>query len=167
MLITNDHGRHTTNFQGHGDGCNGCRQIEFLAIGPGIRTGLISTIPRTTPDIAPTLARLLGAEAQFSSGEIMSEILEPEMFLRGDANMDGVLDLGDVVTNLSVLFGGMPTTCQAALDNNDDNSLDVADPIYLLTYLFQAGQVPSLPYPNCGIDPTGVTLSCTDHLRCE
>ena len=167
MLITNDHGRHTTNFQGHGDGCNGCRQIECLAIGPGIRTGLISTIPRTTPDIAPTLARLLGAEAQFSSGEIMTEILEPGMFLRGDANMDGALDLADVVTNLGVLFQGMPSTCHAALDNNDDNSLDVADPIHLLTHLFQGGPLPSLPYPNCGVDPTGATLGCAGHLRCD
>ena len=167
MLITNDHGRHTDDFVGHGNGCIGCRQIQCLAIGPGIRSGLISTMERTIPDIAPTLARLLGAEAQFSSGEIMTEILEPEMFLRGDANMDGVLDLSDVVTNLGVLFQGMPNTCHAALDNNDDNSLDVADPIYLLTYLFQAGQVPSMPYPNCGIDPTGATLSCVSHLRCD
>ncbi len=167
MLITNDHGRHTTNFQGHGDGCNGCRQIECLAIGPGIRTGLISTIPRTTPDIAPTLARLLGAEAQFSSGEIMTEILEPGMFLRGDANMDGVLDISDVVTDLGVLFGGVTHNCHAALDNNDDNSLDIADPIHLLTHLFQGGPLPSLPHPNCGIDPTGAILGCAGHLRCE
>ena len=37
MIVTNDHGRHTTDFTGHGDSCAGCRRIQLLAIGPDIR----------------------------------------------------------------------------------------------------------------------------------
>ena len=40
MFVTNDHGRHDDQhggFTGHGDGCDGCRHIQFLALGPAIK----------------------------------------------------------------------------------------------------------------------------------
>jgi hypothetical protein len=44
LLVTNDHGRHDDahgGFRGHGDGCDGCRQIMFLALGPRIRPNFV------------------------------------------------------------------------------------------------------------------------------
>ncbi|NQV41215.1 MAG: T9SS type A sorting domain-containing protein [Candidatus Marinimicrobia bacterium] len=75
MLITNDHGRHDYNFQGHGDDCAGCRHIQLLAIGPDIQSGLVSDTPRTIPDIAPTIGALLGFTIEDATGTAMLELL--------------------------------------------------------------------------------------------
>lgn len=74
MLVTNDHGRHDYNFSGHGDDCPGCRTIQLLAVGPDIKEGFVSTIPRTIPDITPTLGALLGFVADDATGAVMTEI---------------------------------------------------------------------------------------------
>lgn len=76
MIVTNDHGRHDDDFRGHGDACEGCRNIQLLAVGPGIRRGHVSTIQRSIPDVAPTIARLLGFETEYADGDVMTEILE-------------------------------------------------------------------------------------------
>lgn len=80
MIVTNDHGRHDDahgGFQGHGDGCPGCRQIMFLAIGPSIRKNYVSTQMRRIPDVAVTAASILGVNMEFATGEVASEIFEP------------------------------------------------------------------------------------------
>ena len=66
--------RHDYDFTGHGDGCVGCRTIQFLAIGPGIKSGHVSTVPRGQEDIAPTVGALLGFPAPYSTGSVMTEI---------------------------------------------------------------------------------------------
>ncbi|MFU8844184.1 MAG: alkaline phosphatase family protein, partial [Bacteroidales bacterium] len=63
MIVTNDHGRHDDQhggFQNHGCGCEGCRRIQFQAVGPGIRKNFISIQPRVLPDMAVTAAHILG-----------------------------------------------------------------------------------------------------------
>jgi len=77
MIVTNDHGRHDYDFTGHGDGCDGCRTIQLLAIGPDIKKGLVSDVPRTIPDIVPTIGELLGFPTERATGTAMIEILEP------------------------------------------------------------------------------------------
>ena len=80
LFITNDHGRHDNQhggFQGHGDNCNGCRHIEFLAVGPSIKENYVSQIARNTPDMAVTAAYLLGVEPEYATGNIMQEIFKP------------------------------------------------------------------------------------------
>ncbi len=76
MIVTNDHGRHTTNFSGHGDSCAGCRTIQLLAVGPDTPAGLVSAVPRTIPDIVPTIGELLGFVADESTGTAMLELLQ-------------------------------------------------------------------------------------------
>jgi len=80
MIVTNDHGRHSDNFggfQGHGCGCEGCRHIQFLALGPRISKNQISNTYRTIPDMAVTAAYIMGVEPTKASGTIMQEIFEP------------------------------------------------------------------------------------------
>ena len=80
LFVTNDHGRHDDQhggFSGHGDDCQGCRHIQFLAIGPEIKKQYVSTHYRRTPDMAVTAAYLLGIQATRASGDIMTEILRP------------------------------------------------------------------------------------------
>ncbi|MDI6809638.1 MAG: alkaline phosphatase family protein [Candidatus Eisenbacteria bacterium] len=50
LFVTGDHGRHDDQhggFKGHGDGCEGCRHLIFLAIGPQIREGFVSAKRRS------------------------------------------------------------------------------------------------------------------------
>ena len=80
LFITNDHGRHDSQhggFQGHGCGCEGCRHIEFIALGPSIKEGFISNQERNIPDMAVTASYLLGVNPEYSTGEVMHEIFKP------------------------------------------------------------------------------------------
>jgi hypothetical protein len=60
MFITNDHGRHTTNFSSHGDDCEGCEHIMLLAIGRNVTPGVENSDLHHQIDIAPTIGDLLG-----------------------------------------------------------------------------------------------------------
>ncbi len=82
MMVTNDHGRHDYNFSGHGDNCMGCRQIQFLAVGPDIHVGLQSGVPRTIPDITPTIGELLGFPTEDATGTSMMELIDPTSNIR-------------------------------------------------------------------------------------
>lgn len=66
LIITNDHGRHSDGIDGgwmeHGDNCEGCQKISFLALGPDIKKGREIKTRYTLVDIAPTVARLLQFE---------------------------------------------------------------------------------------------------------
>lgn len=79
MTVTNDHGRHDDShggFQHHGCGCNGCRHIMFLAVGPGIKMNMTTDVRRTLIDILPTAAEALGGiENPLWQGNVMKEIL--------------------------------------------------------------------------------------------
>ncbi len=81
-------------------------------------------------------------------------------FVRGDSNGDGALGIADAIFALSFLFSGGPSLCHDALDTDDSGALDLADPINLLGYLFSMGPAPTLPFPDCGTDPTADTLDC-------
>ena len=82
------------------------------------------------------------------------------LFIRGDVNSDGELNLVDPVTTLQFLFvsGDMP--CASAADFNDDGNLDLADAVNLLAYQFTGGMSPAAPFPMAGFDPTPDSLGC-------
>jgi len=62
----------------------------------------------------------------------------------GDANADGVIDVGDLVYLINYLFksGPLPKPYQAG-DSNCSGSVDVGDVVYLINYLFKGGLPPS------------------------
>ncbi|RLD55762.1 MAG: hypothetical protein DRJ05_12430 [Bacteroidetes bacterium] len=77
MIVTNDHGRHDDQhggFQHHGCGCDGCRHIELLAIGPDIKKNYVSVYDRYIPDMAVTAAHIVNVDPLKSTGEVMTEI---------------------------------------------------------------------------------------------
>lgn len=64
--------------------------------------------------------------------------------IKGDANMDGLINLSDAVTILNYLFGNAEDA-QILLetsDLNNDRNINISDGIYLLNYLFRAGPPP-------------------------
>jgi len=82
------------------------------------------------------------------------------VFLRGDANGDGKLDISDAVKILRFLFSGDTSDCAEALDANDDGRLDIADAVFLLGYLFSEGPRPPAPFPDAGSVPPVQSLGC-------
>jgi hypothetical protein len=83
-----------------------------------------------------------------------------DLYVRGDANDDGVVTITDVIVGLGYLFLSVSTDCLAAIDANRDWSVNVADPMYLLLYLFPFGPPPPLPFPDCRDFPAIPVLSC-------
>ncbi len=77
LLVTNDHGRHTDDFSGHGCGCDGCRHIMFLAIGPDVRQNYVSDTYRVLPDFAVTASLLLDVDMEYATGSVAQEIFLP------------------------------------------------------------------------------------------
>lgn len=76
-------------------------------------------------------------------------------FVRGDANKDDSVDIGDPVFLLDYIFRGGPVPpCLDSADTNNDTRIDISDPIFLLSYLFTGGPQPSEPYPQAGVDPS-------------
>jgi hypothetical protein len=87
------------------------------------------------------------------------------MFIRGDGNGDGHVDISDVISGLNFLFRGLGTPgCLETVDANDDGGTDIADPIYLLGWLFRGGAAPPEPGgAGCGADPTADDLTCASY----
>jgi len=84
------------------------------------------------------------------------------MFLRGDANGSGNVDIADAIATLAYLFSaGTAPGCLDAADVNDDGVVNLADPVSALAYLFSGGSVPiAPPFPDPGYDPTGDAFAC-------
>lgn len=89
----------------------------------------------------------------------------PEVFIRGDVNMDGQVDIADVIFHLDYTFlsGPLPV-CMDAGDANDDGVSDISDAIFLLYWFFLDGPGPWFPFPNPGEDLTNDNLDCAQGL---
>ena len=68
MFVTNDHGRHTNDFKGHGDDCDGCEHIMLLAIGKNIPEGITISELHYQIDIVGTIGKLLGFSTPYVKG---------------------------------------------------------------------------------------------------
>ena len=72
LIITNDHGRHLdghrTGFKEHGDGCDGCRNIYMLALGPDFYQDKVIEEGYEQLDISVLVAELLKFDMPTSKG---------------------------------------------------------------------------------------------------
>ena len=87
-------------------------------------------------------------------------------FVRADAVADGSLNLLDATEMLFQLFLVDDSVCSDALDANDDGAFNIADPLFLLDYLFSGGSPISDPSGVCGEDPTVDNLTCQEFPGC-
>lgn len=82
-------------------------------------------------------------------------------FRRGFINDDDQLDLADAIYALGVIMGLRPApACLSSVDINDDGTVNLADPISLLVYLFVESDGIPAPFEACGVDPTPDNLPC-------
>jgi hypothetical protein len=83
----------------------------------------------------------MGSSTNF---RIYAGFVYPAVVNCGDANGDGVIDVGDLVFLINYLFksGPIPKPYQAG-DANCSGSVDVGDVVYLINYLFKSGPPPA------------------------
>lgn len=61
----------------------------------------------------------------------------------GDANNDGLVNIGDAVYVVSYVFRGGPVPiCLQEADANADKKINIGDAVYLVNWLFRTGQAP-------------------------
>ena len=87
LFVTADHGRHDDahgGFEGHGCGCDGCRRLMFLALGPGVREGHVVPMDNahTQRDVCEMLGDILRFPTPYSRGISMAEMFEPVTGIR-------------------------------------------------------------------------------------
>ena len=112
-------------------------------------------------DLAAAFVRGLGTDF------VAVRLNQVEVFRRGDSNGDGVVQLADLMFLLDYhLLDGAAPACKDAADVNDDDRLDIADPIYGISYLFGDGPLPPSPHIDCGGDPTADDLGCEEGGFC-
>lgn len=82
LFITNDHGRHLDGvkdaFVNHGCGCEGCRHISLLVLGPDVPKNKVISSEAEMIDISKTIATMLGIEMPTSRGRHLKEIFKSE-----------------------------------------------------------------------------------------
>ena len=104
----------------------------------------------------PTLIRIPSGEGP---GPVVGDL-----FLRGDVDDNGFVNLTDAVALLLYLFQqGNEPRCLDATDIDDNGFMNLTDGVSLLNHLFRAGPAPQPPgFLECGEDPTEDTLGdCT------
>lgn len=87
-------------------------------------------------------------------------------FIRGDCNTDGVLDIADAITMIMRLFRATTTSCNEACDADSSGAADISDVVLVLDGLFGERDLPTLPFPECGLAPTWSDLGCDDFPPC-
>ena len=80
------------------------------------------------------------------------EVRGLEKFIRGDCNLDKIINISDPIMILNYKFAGASLECERAADANADSQVDIADPLFLLQFLFQQGSTPPAPFPEAGHD---------------
>ena len=135
---------------------------HYTSVAPGVS----NLCPCTLSVPAPPATVIVYSGASLVPAAVCEDVIVPvgPYFVRGDANVDGAVDLGDAVEILNTLFGGGGLApCLEAADVNADALVDIADPIALLAYLFSGGIAPSAPFPECGADDT---VDCVAGTTC-
>jgi hypothetical protein len=96
-------------------------------------------------DPADTYYWKVTADDMFGAGVESNQVFTFGFLIRGDANADGQIDVGDATYIISYVFrGGPPPDPYELGDANCDTSVDVGDAVYLINYVFKDG-----PPPGC------------------
>ena len=70
------------------------------------------------------------------------------------------MQIADPIVIIQFLFAAGSLRCMDAGDVDDNGTVNTADAMYVLAYLFQGGPSPPAPFPDLGGDATGDALGC-------
>jgi hypothetical protein len=78
-------------------------------------------------------------------------------FNRGDADGNDKFNIIDAILIIQIRVGNIAEKfdCDDALDANNDGTLNTADAVYLLNYIFEEGPPPPAPFRACATEPVG------------
>jgi hypothetical protein len=134
------------------------------------------TVTTDAPDVVavgPPVVTAPATEASGTESTCSFNVTVEGPFIRGEANQTAKRDIADALCILDFLFGKADALCKNlvrecldASDVNDDGTVNQADPIWLLSYLFTSGPLPPAPFPDCGADPTDDILDCKSFAPC-
>ncbi len=144
---------------------------DLCWLGGGINTGFNETGASISAD-RKTL--YFGSDRRGGSGDqdlwAASPSVPEILFLRGDCNDDGSVNISDATCILNWLFAGEATPdCIAAINTNGGENTNITDATYLLNHLFAGGPAPVAPFPDCGPGtlPTDAELGCAHPPNCQ
>ena len=107
--------------------------FSMAMIGGGSQTVQISRLGYETVDTVLMMNRHRSLQVT----------LQPAMFVLGDANYDGVINVADVVYLINFVFKGGPAPIPyASGEVNGDAQINLADAVYLINYIFKGGPPP-------------------------
>jgi hypothetical protein len=134
---------------------------DLLVEGNNVISISIHNAGLTSSDLTfiPTLIRIPSGEGGPGPGPGAGDL-----FLRGDVDDNGFVNLTDAVSLLLYLFQqGNEPGCLDSTDIDDNGFLNLTDGVILLNHLFRAGPAPQPPgFLECGEDPTEDALGdCT------
>jgi len=114
-------------------------QITYLDV-PSWCTVQDDSLIGEAPDSSCVDSFWVIAEDEFSAD---TQMVSVHVYICGDANQDGGIDIADVVHLINYLFinGPAPQPWEAG-DANCDGVVDIADVVYLINYLFIDGPLP-------------------------
>ncbi len=143
---------------------------SFLAVditpgvgGPGFTAGYVVDVSGTGAVIPATADVPDCPVHEILVVTLDSEIIVPgTKFSRGDCNGDGKINVTDgVVCAQNIFLNNLEFfDCDDMLDANDDETLDAADPIMILEWIFLNGPALPDPFRTCAEDPAGDGLDC-------
>jgi hypothetical protein len=79
MFISADHGRHDDahgGFSSHGDNCDGCRHLIFMALGPNVKAGATVDFQYVQRDVCKTVGEILGIPVPHAGGHVIQDIFD-------------------------------------------------------------------------------------------
>ena len=106
-------------------------------------TGVISGFPVVSDSFDFTVRVTDSGTPPDTDSQELHVVMEPGSFVRGDVNLDGEINVGDVTYLINYVFiaGPQPLPWESG-DVNCDGEVDIADVMYLINYLFIDGPPP-------------------------
>lgn len=137
--------------------------------GTGVETLAGSAVTTTVALSAPGTYSICldgGDECNVPFTQVCCTVVFETLYVRGDPNADGSVNISDPIVVLEYLFGSGMLICFKAADVNDDGTVNIGDVITSLNGIFGLGSLPGAPFPNCGVDPTPDALTCDSFPAC-
>lgn len=104
----------------------------------------ISAYADADPDVAVTFRLITDGGLQLGGWNLDDlTVAGIEEYVKGDANGDGVVNIGDAVYIITYVFRGGPAPVPlTAGDANCDGNVNVGDAVYLISFIFRGGPAP-------------------------
>ena len=129
----------------------GTRELDNVEFNEDNPESLTFTVPLLQPGTFELTVR--NTDGRTSEATDFTILPPAPYFIRGDANIDEVVDISDAVKTVRYLFSGAEISCLDAADSNDDEEINITDAVYLLGYLYRGGSPLAAPFPRRGSDP--------------